>query len=97
MFFGRVIGTVVATRKDKMLAGHRLLVVQRVNHDGQEEGEALVAVDHVQARRGDLVFMAQGKDAAWPIGKNTPVDMGIMGIVDIVDVPREPAAPESEG
>lgn len=86
MYFGRVIGTVVATRKVAKLVGHKLLIVQRVGYDGEEEGDPVIAIDHAQAGVGDFVFMARGKDAAWPIGRNTPVDMGIMGIIDEVEI-----------
>ena len=90
MYFGKVIGTVVATKKVSKLTGQKLLIVQRIGFDGKIETDPVIAIDHAQAGIGDTVFMAKGKDAAWPIGKNTPVDMGIMGIIDKIDVIIEP-------
>ena len=90
MYFGKVIGTVVATKKVSKLTGQKLLIVQRIGFDGNTETDTVIAIDHAQAGIGDMVFMAKGKDAAWPIGKNTPVDMGIMGIIDKIDVIIKP-------
>lgn len=83
MFYGKVIGTVVATNKDKRLTGHKLLVVQKINYCGEAEGEPLVAVDYVQAGLGDVVFLAKSKDAIFPLKeRNAPIDAGIVGIID---------------
>ena len=83
MFHGKVIGTLVATRKDKRLSGHKLLVVQKLDFDGNVEGEPIIAVDYVQAGTGDIVFLAKSKDAVFPLKeRNAPVDAGIVGIID---------------
>lgn len=83
MFYGKVIGTVVATTKDKRLSGHKLLVVQKLDFDGNAEGEPVIAVDYVQAGTGDTVFLAKSKDAVFPLKeRNAPVDAGIVGIID---------------
>lgn len=82
MFFGKVIGTVVMSKIIPQYEGCKFVVVRRTNHAGEKRGGSAVAIDHVQAGLGDFVFMAMGKDAAWPIGKKTPVDLGIMGIID---------------
>jgi len=86
MVLGRVIGSVVPARREPALHSYRLLVVQPVGDDGEPDGRAFVALDHTQAGEGDLVLVAQGKDAGWPIGRTTAVDMGIMAIVDDMDV-----------
>ena len=49
MFFGKVVGTIVATRKDIHLEGRKLLIVQRTDNQGNPQGDMLVAVDYVQA------------------------------------------------
>ena len=50
MIAGRVVGTVVCTRKDEKLVGAKLLVVQPVNIlDMAADGKPLVAVDSVGA------------------------------------------------
>ena len=90
MYYGRVIGTVVATRKDSKLTGKRLLVVEKVNCLGEPEGGMVVAVDHVSAGMGDMVFIAKGKDAVYPMeGRDAPVEAGIMGIIDYVHMGKE--------
>ncbi|MEY8284221.1 EutN/CcmL family microcompartment protein [Lachnospiraceae bacterium 50-23] len=83
MFFGKVVGIVVATRKDIHLEGKKLLVVARTDHSGNRTGGMLVAVDYVQAGYGDFVYLAKSKDAGFPVpGRNAPIDAGIVGIID---------------
>jgi ethanolamine utilization protein EutN len=85
LFYGKVIGTVVATQKDKRLSGHKLLVVQKIDYDGGIEGEPIIAVDFVQAGIGDIVFLAKSKDAVFPLKeRNAPLDAGIVGIIDYI-------------
>jgi len=85
MYFGRVIGSVVATNKDPKLIGLKLLILQRVNYAGEDEGDSIIAVDFVMAGVGDFVFYTKSKDATWPLNKDAPVDAGIMGIIDKVN------------
>ncbi|MBU0927328.1 MAG: EutN/CcmL family microcompartment protein [Spirochaetes bacterium] len=84
MFYGKVVGTVVATEKDPRFEGYKLLVVQKVDHNGAVSGEPFVAVDFVQAGRGDFVCLTKSKDASWPSARTVPTDAGIMGIIDAV-------------
>lgn len=87
MFYGRVIGSVVASIKDEKLRGCKLLVVQKVNYDGEDEGSPIVAVDTVRAGVGDFVFLAKGKEASLPFGDmEHPVDAGIIGIIDRINI-----------
>jgi ethanolamine utilization protein EutN len=85
LFYGKVIGTVVATTKDKRLSGHKLLVIQKLDFYGAVEGEPIIAVDYVQAGMGDIVFLAKSKDAIFPLKeRNAPIDAGIVGIIDYI-------------
>lgn len=93
MYYGRVIGTVVASQKDERFFGRKLLVVEKVDCRGEVDGEAFVAVDYAQAGPGDFVALTKSKDAAWPAERNLPVDAGIMGIIDSVDLPGLVKAP----
>jgi len=87
MHLARVIGTVVATRKDENLAGITLLVVQPLTAGGEPSGRPLVAVDAVGAGVGEKVFFVRGKEASFPFYPvEAPVDAGIVGIVDHVYV-----------
>lgn len=82
MTVAQVVGSIVASVKDRKLDGMKLLVVQPVGHDRQPVGAAAVAIDHTQAGRGDWVLIARGKDAGWPIGRETAVDLAVMAVLD---------------
>lgn len=86
MYMGRVIGTVVATRKDPSLHGIRLLVVQPIDYRGRENGEPHIAIDTVSVGRGERVFLVGSREAADALPElYPPVDAAIIGIVDRVD------------
>jgi microcompartment protein CcmK/EutM len=83
MQLARVIGEVVATRKDDNLVGIKLLVIQPLSADRKPAGKPLVAVDSVGAGAGEHVFFVRGKEASFPFYPvEPPVDAGIVGIVD---------------
>ena len=86
MHIGRVIGTVVATRKEDSLTGVRLLVIQPVNYKGDEKGEPIVAADTVSSAPGQLVFFVESREAALALTDEmfNPSDATIMAIVDEV-------------
>ena len=87
MRLGRVVGTVVATRKDPRLEGKKLLICRLVQPDGQDEAgdEYLIAVDTVSAGFHEKVLIVQGSSARMSAGcQDTPVDAAIVGIVDTV-------------
>ena len=93
MQLARVIGDIVATRKEPAFAGVKLLLIQPINADGQPAGRALVAVDSVGAGVGERVFFVRGKEASFPFHPvEVPADAGIVGIVDHWSV-VESAAP----
>lgn len=83
MQIGRVIGDVVATRKDPAYAGITLLVVQPLGADRAPQGRPLVAVDSVGAGVGEHVFFVRGKEASFPFHPTeVAADAGIVGILD---------------
>jgi microcompartment protein CcmK/EutM len=83
MILARVVGTVVATRKDPRLEGKTLLIVKPVSPEGKDEGGYLVAVDTVSAGFRERVLVVTGSSARMAEGcKDTPVDTAIVGIVD---------------
>lgn len=91
MILGRVVGTIVATRKDPRLEGHKLLLVKPVSPEGKDESGYVVAVDTVSAGNRELVITVSGSSARMADGcKDKPVDCVIVGIVDQVslDEPR---------
>jgi len=88
MILARVVGTVVATRKDERLVSSKLLLVRPVDPKGTAEGNSyLVAVDTVDAGFGETVLIVSGSSARMATGmKDSPVDAVIVGIVDVVTV-----------
>ena len=90
MQLARVIGTLVATRKDEKLEGLKFLIVRPVNVDAQDISNAVVAVDAVGAGAGEIVLVVQGSSARQTkITENKPVDATIMAIVDKLDVAQK--------
>ncbi len=80
------MGTVVAERKYAGLKGHKLLIVQPLNHRHEPTGEPLVAVDTVRAGPDELVYLTQSREAAQALEQwFVPVDAAIIGIVDELD------------
>jgi ethanolamine utilization protein EutN len=87
MNLARVIGHIVATRKDPALVGAKLLVVQPLSPERRPVGQPLVAIDAVGAGVGEEVFFVRGKEASFPFHPaEPPVDAGIVGIVDHWDL-----------
>ncbi len=87
MKLGRVIGTVVCTRKEPALEGKKLLVVQPISLSNEPMGKPLVAVDMIGAGTGDTIIFVRGKEGSFPmLPEIVPTDAGITGIVDHFDV-----------
>jgi microcompartment protein CcmK/EutM len=87
MLLGRVVGTVVSTRKDERLIGSKLLVVRTQDPHGKDESGYMVAVDTVDAGLSDRVLVVTGSSARMASGlKDCPVDAAIVGVVDAVEV-----------
>jgi ethanolamine utilization protein EutN len=91
MQIGRVVGTVVATQKNRKLHGAKLLLVQPLTLEGEPRGVALLAIDSVGAGVGETVLVVlEGKSAGDALGrKAAAVDAAIIGIVDTMDVRDE--------
>ena len=87
MILAKIVGTVVATRKDDRLVSSKLLLVRPVNPAGTIDGGYLVAVDTVNAGVGETVLIVSGSSARMAAGlKDCPVDAAIVGVIDHVDV-----------
>jgi len=83
MILGKVVGTVVATRKEPGLDGLKFMVVKTVDAEGKETGGHVVAADAVGAGPGELVLIAAGSSARQTVAtQNRPCDAVIMAIVD---------------
>ncbi|MGK7346134.1 MAG: EutN/CcmL family microcompartment protein [Candidatus Nitrospinota bacterium M3_3B_026] len=92
MLFGKVVGTVVSTKKTESIVGLKLLLVKNVDHRGEFSNGYHVCADAVGAGVGEVVLYATGSAARQSdITLNRPVDAIIMGIVDTWDVEGETA------
>ena len=87
MLLAKIIGTVVATRKDPRLESNKLLLVRGMDPAGKVDGAYLVAVDTVDAGVGETVLIVSGSSARMASGmKDCPVDAAIVGIIDSIEV-----------
>jgi ethanolamine utilization protein EutN len=87
MILARVVGTIVASRKDPRLEGFKLLIVKPVSPEGKDEVGYVIAVDTVSAGSKETVIVVSGSSARMADGcKDKPVDASIVGIVDTVSL-----------
>ena len=87
MKMGRVVGAVVASRKDEKLEGLKLLLVRDLDVDLEFESGYIVAADSVGAGAGEVVLYATGSSARQTtLTEARPVDAVIMAIVDQYDI-----------
>jgi ethanolamine utilization protein EutN len=87
MILARVVGSVVATRKDPRLEGKKLLILKPISPDGKDEPGYVISVDTVSAGFRETVLAVSGSSARMAEGcKDTPVDSTIIGIVDTVSL-----------
>lgn len=82
MLIGKVVGSVVSTRKNENLIGNKFLIVEPIKSMGSKV-DKLVTIDNVGAGIGEIVLVAQGSAARIGCGlDNSPIDAAIVGIVD---------------
>ncbi len=89
MLIARVVGDLTATQKHPSHEGRKILVVQPLNLDGTNRGDALVALDAVGAGVGDRVLVAtDGFAAMTAVGRppGSPIDMAVIGFIDHVEL-----------
>lgn len=81
MIIAKVVGTVIATRKNADLVGSKFLIVEPL--EKLHGRDRLVAVDTIGAGVGEIVLVATGSAARLGTGKsNAPIDAAVVGIVD---------------
>ncbi|HTP31168.1 MAG TPA: EutN/CcmL family microcompartment protein [Candidatus Acidoferrales bacterium] len=88
MLIARVVGELVATQKHPSHEGRKILLVQPLNLDGTDRGDAVVALDAVDAGVGDKVLLAtEGFSAMTAVGRpNSPIDMAVIGFIDHIEL-----------
>jgi microcompartment protein CcmK/EutM len=90
VLIGKVVGTVVATRKDEKLNNLRFMIVKQVSVRGQETGGYVVAVDAVGAGVGEYILYASGSSARQTVlTDKRPCDAVIMAIIDTWEIDGE--------
>lgn len=84
MILGKVTGSIVSTRKNENLVGHKLLIIEPLNcMKSKDDAKSFVAIDNVGAGIGEIVLVAKGSAARIGCGHdNAPIDAAIVGIVD---------------
>ncbi len=93
MFLAKVIGQVVATKKEDSMVGRKLLLLRPMLVSNDDPAtlvpgqNTVVAVDTVGSGEGEMVLFCQGSSARQATGlKALPVDAAVVGIVDAVRV-----------
>ncbi len=87
MLLAKVVGTVVATRKDARIEGLKFLLLRQVNPENLKEGGFVVANDAVGCGPGEFVLYASGSSARQTeVTKDRPCDAVIMAIVDTWEI-----------
>ena len=87
MMLGRVVGTVVSSRKEPLIEGWKLMVVRAIDADDKETGGYVIAADAVGAGTGEVVLYASGSSARnTEITRDKPCDAVFMAIVDTWEV-----------
>ncbi len=89
MLLAKVKGNIVSTQKDKNLTGHKLMLIQQIDLDGNFIGKQdVIAIDLIDSGIGDTVLVTQEGDAVQQIlgHKNAPVHTIIVANVDDIEI-----------
>jgi ethanolamine utilization protein EutN len=89
MFLAKISGNVVSTQKNKSLKSHKLLLVKKIDLEGNFiDNMDEIALDLIDAGIGDTVLVVKEGDAVQQIlgHKNAPVNVMIIAIVDDFDI-----------
>lgn len=91
MILGRVVGTVVSTRKEPKISGIKFLLVEKINPETMEgKRDFLVAMDSVGAGPGEVVFYVAGSSSRMTVvTEGRPADATITAIVDAIEIEGE--------
>ena len=80
MIIGKVVGSVVSTRKNENLVGSKFMIIEPVTGG---KNDRMVAIDNIGAGIGEFVLIATGSAARIGCGMSeSPIDAAIVGIID---------------
>lgn len=84
MIIGKVIGSIVSTRKNEKLVGHKLMIIEPLRGmSASGDSKRFIATDNIGAGIGEIVLVARGSAARIGCGcESAPIDAAIVGIVD---------------
>lgn len=88
MLIARVIGNVVATQKNQRYEGSRILLCRQITPEGKDMDYTCLALDSVDAGKGDIVVIAQEGWSASTAATGRPgaaIDSAIVGVVDHIE------------
>lgn len=87
MLLIKIVGSLIATRKDEKLLGGKFLIGKEIELDGTLTESYHVAYDTVGAGDGEIVVIVRGSGARMtPLTQDMPVDSAIIAIVDEIEV-----------
>src|SRR5437660_10988538 len=98
MLIAHVIGELISTHKHESHVGRKALIVQPLDLDGSNRGDAVIAFDAVDAGVGDRVLLVtEGFSAMTSVGRpQSPIDMAVVGVIDSIDLAADAPPPESK-
>lgn len=89
MKLAKVIGRVVSTKKVQSFEGLKLLLIQPLDENLQNTGDAIVSIDNLSVGVGEIVYYETSKEASRILETTmNPADTAIMGIVDNIYLPK---------
>lgn len=89
MILAKVLGNVVATKKNIRYENARVMLCQQITPEGEETNYTCLALDAVDAGVGDTVLIVQEGWSASTVatGKaGAAIDSAIVGVVDRIDL-----------
>ena len=89
MILAKVVGNVVATKKNHRYDSARVMVCQQLTPEGEEMNQTVLALDSVDSGVGDTVLIVQeGWSASTAATREAgaAIDSAIVGVVDRIDL-----------
>ena len=89
MILAKVVGNIVATKKNQRYENASVMLCQQISPEGEELATTLLALNSVDAGVGDSVLIVQEGWSASTASTGKPgaaIDSAIVGVVDYVDL-----------
>ncbi|HEU4478746.1 MAG TPA: EutN/CcmL family microcompartment protein [Pyrinomonadaceae bacterium] len=89
MILARVLGNVVATKKNRRYENASVMLCQQITPEGEETATTVLALNSVDAGVGDMVLIVQEGWSASTAATGKPgaaIDSAIVGVVDRIDL-----------